>query len=375
VSRTVAIVMPLAEQRGGGEMMLLHLVRERPSADLRWLVVLLEAGELEDELHAAGIQTVVLNAGRMRQIHRVGDSAAMIARISRGEHATAILGWMAKGQIYGGVAAMLARLPAVWYQLGIPSRRSVIDRLATALPAQGVLACSRAGALAQSSLAPRRRISVVHPGVELSRFDPAVLPAPADSRQLLGLPATGPVVGIVGRMQRWKGIHVLVEAMPEILHRYPTAHCVVVGGRHDLEPGYEDELRRLIANLDLDAHVLLTGRQREIPLWMQAMDVVVHASRNEPFGIVVTEAMALAKPVVATDEGGPTEIITNGVDGLLVPYGHPSMLAAAILRYLDDSVLAARVGTAARRRAEQFSTARYAAALATAVQGFVASAR
>jgi len=85
------------------------------------------------------------------------------------------------------------------------------------------------------------------------------------------------------------------------------------------------------------------------------MDVVVHASDREPFGIVVVEAMALGKPVVAGAEGGPREIITEGVDGLLAPYEDAEALARQILRYLDDPAFARRMGEAARRRARDFS--------------------
>jgi glycosyltransferase involved in cell wall biosynthesis len=87
---------------------------------------------------------------------------------------------------------------------------------------------------------------------------------------------------------------------------------------------------------------------------------VVHASDGEPFGIVVIEAMALGKPVIAGSEGGPREILTDGVDGLLVAYGDADALAAAVRVYLDDPEFARVVGAAARRRAAEFSAARYA---------------
>ena len=94
-------------------------------------------------------------------------------------------------------------------------------------------------------------------------------------------------------MQRWKGIHVLIEAMPIILKAHPDAHCVVVGGRHALEPDYPEFVQAKIGDLGLEAQVTLVGLQHNVPEWMQAMDVIVHASDHEPFGIVVIEAMAL----------------------------------------------------------------------------------
>ena len=85
------------------------------------------------------------------------------------------------------------------------------------------------------------------------------------------------------------------------------------------------------------------------------MDIIVHASDREPFGIVVIEAMALGKPVVAGAAGGPAEVITPGVDGLLAPFGDAPALAQALLRYLDDPALAARCAQGAALRARDFS--------------------
>ena len=148
--------------------------------------------------------------------------------------------------------------------------------------------------------------------------------------------------------------------MPKVLQKYPDAHCVVVGGQHEPEPDYGNYLAAQINTLGLQERIRLVGLQRNVPEWMQAMDVIVHASNNEPFGIVIVEAMALSKPVVAAANGGPTEIITDGSNGLLTPYGDSDALASAILRYLDEPEFARRVGAAARERSLDFSTQQYA---------------
>jgi glycosyltransferase involved in cell wall biosynthesis len=88
--------------------------------------------------------------------------------------------------------------------------------------------------------------------------------------------------------------------------------------------------------------------------------VLVHAADHEPFGMTVIEAMSLGKPVVAGGAGGPLEVITDGVHGLLVPFGDSPGIAAAILRYLDDRALASAMGEAALQRAQLFSVERFA---------------
>src|ERR1019366_5017906 len=120
--------------------------------------------------------------------------------------------------------------------------------------------------------------------------------------------------------------------------------------------------------LGLDDVMTFADFQANIPEWMQTMDVFVHASDREPFGIVLIEAMALGKPVIAGPGGGPAEIITDGETGLLAPYGDVGSLAYAILRYLDDDAFAARVGAAARIRAAVFDDRTYAANVIAALR-------
>jgi len=175
------------------------------------------------------------------------------------------------------------------------------------------------------------------------------------------------LIGIVGRLQRWKGIHVLVDALPLVRARHPEAQLVIVGGAHEPEPDYPAALMAQVAHFGLEGAVTFAGFQADAPRWMQAMDIIVHASDREPFGIVVIEAMALGKPVVAGADGGPAEVITPGVDGLLAPFGDAAALAEALLKYLDDPALAARCAEGAARRARDFSASRYARAVTDAV--------
>ena len=364
----IVIVMPLAEQRGGGELTLWHLIQQRGSLGIEWIVIFLEDGPLAHAVRDAGVETHVLEAGRLRRPDRFIATVVAIARILRQSKATLVFAWMTKAHLYSSLAALLARKPAFWFQHGLPSQKSRLDRIATWLPAMGILSCSQMTADAQAKMYPVRPIKVVYPGVELERFDPSCLDSAQEVRRRLGLPLEGPLIGIVGRLQTWKGFHVLVEAMPRVLERFPDAHCVMVGGTHDLEPDYPAQLKDKIVSLGLEQSVSMVGLQNNIPEWMHAMDVIIHASDNEPFGIVIIEAMALGKPVIAGNQGGPTEIITEGIHGLLTPYGDAQALSFAILRYLEDRHFAAHMGESARLRAQEFSTANYAVNFVEAVK-------
>lgn len=369
----IVVVMPLGRQLGGGELMLQQLLRQPHDADVAFTVVFLRDGPMVADARALGHDVRVVEAGRFREPLMRWRAVRQIIAIARAVHADVLLGWMVAAQPMVGLASLLSGIPAVWYQVGLPGG-DLLDRVATALPARGVIVLSQAGARAQAALWPNRPQRLVYPGVSLAAYDPAILPSPHALRAELGLPTTGPLIGIIGRLQRWKGMHVAIDAMPDVLAKHPDAHLVIVGGAHETEPDYPDLLAKRIERLALGAHVTLAGFHTGIARWMQAMDVVVHASDHEPFGIVVIEAMALGKPVVAGSAGGPAEVITDGVDGLLAPYGDSAAFATAICRFLDDPAFAAACGARAAARARDFEEARYARAVVQAVRDLLTGA-
>jgi glycosyltransferase involved in cell wall biosynthesis len=348
------IVMPLATQRGGSEVVLQQLLEFRRDAGIEPTVAFLQSGPMVDWCRERGVSALVIDAGRLRQARRFGRTVRALVGVARRTQAEVLIGWMAKGQLYGGLAAAAARLPSIWLQPGVPVARDPLDRAATLLPARLIVTPSRGVEAAQRKLWPRRATAVVNPAVDTDRFDAGRIGDVRDTRRRLGLPEDGPIFGSVGRLDPWKGFHVLLDAVPEVAKSQPDATLVLVGGRHEFNPAYADELADQARRLGRDGRVRLVGQQSNPEDWMQAMDVFCHTSANEPFGLVVIEAMALGKPVVASGEGGPTEVITPGVDGLLSPYGDARALAAAIVRLLEDERLRVSLGRAARRRAHDF---------------------
>lgn len=359
----VLIVMPLAIQKGGGELMLMQLLRNSLGLDVHWTIAFLEDGPMVHEVRALGVNAVVIRAGRLREPIRLIATIRSLRRLIKAEKIEQVFSWMGKAHIYGGIAAWIQGRPAAWYQLDRSKRTSMLDWAIHLIPARAIACCGRDGALSQSMFIPKRRVELVFPGADLDRFDPDRLPTPAQARVQLGLPVNVPLIGMVGRLQYWKGMHVLIQAMREVIRVFPTAQAVIVGGVHDAEPQYAAELDEQIKSLGLEANVQRVGLQSNVPLWMQAMDVIVHASRNEPFGIVVVEAMALGKPLIAGSEGGPKEIVSSNKIGRLVDFGDDAALARSILDYLRQSADAMVIGQQARIRAKDFSSASYAKTL------------
>jgi glycosyltransferase involved in cell wall biosynthesis len=189
----------------------------------------------------------------------------------------------------------------------------------------------------------RNKGRVVYNGVDWAAF--STTQGAKEARRSLGVEGSEPLVGIVGRLEHWKGQHVFLEAMATIHDRMPKTRGIVIGDPVPYDLAYRDHLLALRDQLGLSEQVSFHGFQQDLPMLMAALDVLVLASISpEPFGRVLIEAMAAATPVVATDAGAAREIVQHGVEGLLVPAGDAQALAAAIVQLLSDSRLAQSMG-------------------------------
>lgn len=191
---------------------------------------------------------------------------------------------------------------------------------------------------------------VVHCPVEL---DPPVADVPWAVAPIGrdGESAPGPIIGFVGRIERRKGVMDLVHAAPALQAALPGARIIVMGDDpYASDPRYLEEVRAA-TNVE---HLPWVANA---PGVMRHLDVLVAPSHQEPFGTVLSEAMAVGTPVVATRVGGLAEVVEDGVTGVLVEPGEPAALAAGVLRVLADRVA---MGQAARVAARRFGADRYA---------------
>jgi glycosyltransferase involved in cell wall biosynthesis len=163
-------------------------------------------------------------------------------------------------------------------------------------------------------------------------------------------PRTTPAVrriGMLGRLQHWKGQHVFLRAFAEYLQDMPVT-AVIAGAPLFGEEAYAHELRQLAARLGIAERVTFLGHVDDLPRFIDSVDVLVHASiRPEPLGQAVMQALAYAKPIVATEGGGPSEWIHNGVNGLLVPPDDPAALGAALRAITESYDLRVKLADAA----------------------------
>lgn len=254
----------------------------------------------------------------------------------------------------GALAARRLGLPHVWHIHELITEPVFVRRLVAGMVARyadRVVAISRAVADHllgdQPGLAPR--LTVIPDAVDTDRFHPAI--DGTSLRRAWGVAADEVLVGVVGRISAWKGQGVFIEALAQALTQAPHLRGVIVG---DVVPGESwrrEALIRRAVELGLGDRLLWAGYRDDTPQVMAALDVLVLPSvRPEPFGMVVLEAMATGKPVVATAHGGPLETVRDGETGYLVPPGEATALAAALVRLAQQPDLRRRLGQAGRER-------------------------
>lgn len=212
---------------------------------------------------------------------------------------------------------------------------------------------ARAGVLRRGE-APEQKVTTILNGIR--PLDPQKLSSPAQIRAELGIDHETPLIVCVARLEREKDVRSLIAAMTEVKAAFPDVRCVVAG-----QGAQQELLTAQIEQASLQGAIQLLGFRKDAQALIQAGDIFVLPSLAEPFGLVILEAMALGRPVIATDAGGPPEIVEEGVTGLLVPPSDPPALAAAIRRLLSDRKAAEAMGRGGQERFQaRFTAARMA---------------
>ena len=189
---------------------------------------------------------------------------------------------------------------------------------------------------------PEQRMFVVPNPVCLKEVS---LEQTSELRKHYGLSEDDQVLGIVGRIARWKGHVEFLKAASIVMKFVPGLKVLVVGEFSGGNILYRNEITRIVEDSGYKERVIFTGHVHDVESHYSLMDVCVHASiEPEPFGLVITEAMARGVPVIASDLGAPREIITDGENGFLVNPKETEKLADTIIRILDDADLGSRIG-------------------------------
>jgi len=359
-------------QLGGAELSLLDVAErfagrgeELPGAG----VVLFEDGPFRERLSERGVAVAVmpLSGAAGRASKRGGGWAGLTAapgtlrqawRVRRRAGAFDVM--YANTQKAFVIAALaLSRRPLVWHLRDMLDGEHFSEgnrRLAVNLAnrrAAAVICNSQATAHAFAAAGGRQALCEVIPnGIGPAPFDEVDAATVQQTRRQLGL-GGGPLIGVFGRLTEWKGQHVAIEALGLLQHE-PAAHLILVGEAvfGEADRAYAARLREQVCAASLQDRVHFLGFRGDVPALMRACDGVVHSATSaEPFGRVVVEAMLSGTPVIASNAGGPAEIVSDGQTGRLVRPGDAGALAAVIDELLSDRAEAEAMASRAREHA------------------------
>ena len=392
---------------GGAERILFDMLFSLRQAQPSWTLRLVTAGEgpLLDQVSALGVTTAVLpfpsalsrlgeagasqaTGGVLRLGLRLAWAAAPVGRYVRqlGREIRAfgpdILHTNSLKMHVLGAWAAPSRTALVWHLHDYISNRPATARLLRANRRRCAAVVANSVSVARDArrvLGDQVPILPVLNAVDLQRF--SCQGDRLDLDRLAGLPPApaGVVrVGLVGTFARWKGHTTFLDAISRLPPDLRVRGYIIGGALYQTRGSQYTlaDLQRYAASVGVSDRVGFTGFVAKPEDAIRALDIVVHASTEpEPFGLVIAEAMACGRPVIASDAGGAREIVTPGVDGLGHTPGSADDLAARIVELARDADRRVRIGRAGRLTAERrFDRARLATDLLPVYQKAVAGA-
>jgi glycosyltransferase involved in cell wall biosynthesis len=346
---------------GGSFFSLLFLVKNLDRSRYDPIVVFSKSNDLIPEYRAAGAEVIVRPMpqpvrwsgplmGPLRRAANVllgfGVETLRLAQFLRAQRADILHlnnsiernhPWMA--------AAVLAGVPRLTHERGINDRLSPPAKWLTRR-LDAVICISRA---VRENL---ERLGVETPNLTTiwNALDPSEMTVRMERTAVLnefGIAPGSRLIGMVGNIKPWKGQAVVVEAMEIVARKHPDVVCLLIGDHSEADAEYKRTIDRTISDQGLQKRVIITGYRANVPDYVAALDILIHASvLPEPFGRVLLEGMALRKPLVASRGGAVPEIVEEGITGLLFEPGNGPDLADKLLRLLESPDAAQAMGAA-----------------------------
>jgi glycosyltransferase involved in cell wall biosynthesis len=197
------------------------------------------------------------------------------------------------------------------------------------------------------NIVPEDLISVIYNGIPEIKARTECNDKASDRRHQLRLPASGPIVGSIGRLNVVKDYGTLIASFKEVLNKHPDAKLVIAGDGPE-----RNKLQLQIEELDISDKVTLLGERNDVEELLGQFDIFALTSLTEGFSVALVEAAWSGLPIVATDVGGNREIVQDGITGFLTEPGNIQDVTEKIEKLLSDNRLRQRFGSVSRSRAE-----------------------
>ncbi len=383
---------------GGAETSLRELLASVRAAEPEWelWLVLGEDGPLANQARALGVKVIVLafppalarlgDAGSRAWERLVSMFRAVWATTAYSRRLALAIQSIDADIIHSngfkmhllGAWVRPRHTPLVWHIHDYVRSRPLVSRLLRLFSRACTVAItnSRSVAADLKALLPDLNILTIYNAIDLKRFAPQGNKLDLDAKAGLRAAAPGTVrAGLVATLARWKGHRVFLEALSRVSRKIPIRGYVIGGPIYQTDGSQSSlaELRQEADRLGLRGVVGFTGFVEDVPAAMRSLDIVVHCSTEpEPFGMVIIEAMACEKALIASNAGGASELFVDGEDALAHAPGDDEALAWQIERLAGDLELRQRLAQAGRAKTERlFHGVRLANELLSTYRGLV----
>jgi len=352
------------ELKGGGQRSLLLLLERLNRGRFNPFLLCQSDGELVEEARKLQIETSVVPFPSLKKLSLF--TIIKLVRFIKEKRIDLLHTDGPRNTFYGGMAVKLhphqsphllsspsrgeegkergRRIPLVWH-VRVATPDKYLDPFLPSLCTRMITVCK--GANSRFSQRARNKIITIYNGIDIEEFNPEI---PSKIRDEFHIEKDTILIGTIGRLSLEKGQKELIEAAKEILLEFPGLKFLIAGeGKKE----YKNNLIKFANGYRMEKNIIFTGFREDIPEIMKGLDIFVLPSHSEGLSRTILEAMASAKPVIATEVGGNPEAIEDGVTGILVPAKEPDKLAEAILKLVKDREKREEMGIAGRERAEK----------------------
>ncbi|MFQ5685358.1 MAG: glycosyltransferase [Candidatus Scalindua sp.] len=344
---------------GGGERVFAQIIDRLCRKRYKSMVACLPTGTFIERIKGTGTQVIPVDMS-----NRFNPGVILqLAELIKKKKVDIVHSQGARADFFAGMAAVLARAPIVVSTVPMPVEgfninptRKLIYKIFNRFSERFVdrfivVSDALRKVIIEGHKVDPQKVVTIYNGIETDEYcmaDEKIVRRRMGFRSNSGLGEDIPIIAIIGRLVWQKGFEYFIEAIPDVLKEFKEARFLIVG-----DGPLENKLKLASKKLKIDNKTSFTGFRRDIKEILAAIDIFVMPSLLEGLPMILLEAMAMKKPIVATDIEGIMEILENGVSGLLVPARETKALAEAIINMLAHKDESLQMGIAARRVVEE----------------------
>jgi glycosyltransferase involved in cell wall biosynthesis len=363
---------------GGGERVFAQIINRLPRDRYKVIVACLPGGIFEEQIKEYGARLEPLDLRKRFNPKIVLRLAGLMKR----EKIDIVHSQGGRADFFARITAKLMKVPVMVSTIAMPIEGYDVNRIKKSIyifldrfserfvDRFMVVSESLRKTLIERHRVHPEKVTTIYNGIEVDEYSidgKGVGNQASEHKKEFGLENDVPIIGAIGRLVWQKGLEYLLEAIPEIIKKFPRIKFLIVG-----EGSLRESLEMKSERLKIKENIIFTGFRKDIKTILASIDILAMPSLQEGLPMILLEAMAMAKPIVATHIDGISELLDNGRTGALAPARDSRALAAAIIDLLSHGDKASQMGLAARKAVEEkFSVETMVEKVANVYQGLL----